>query len=131
MTERTLNAHYRDYIRCLNRQQWTELDRFVSASITYNGVQKSIEDYKLLLIDNFLKIPNLQFDIGTLIVDGERLAARLLFECNPTDDFLGLPVGGRRVSFAENVFYRFGDGRIEEVWSVIDKMAIEAQLLDV
>ncbi|TGQ20515.1 ester cyclase, partial [Mesorhizobium sp. M00.F.Ca.ET.220.01.1.1] len=34
----------------------------------------------------------------------------------------------KRVSFAENVIYDFQDGRIREVWSVIDKAAIQAQL---
>jgi predicted ester cyclase len=37
-------------------------------------------------------------------------------------------VNARRVTFAENVFYQFRDERITEVWSVIDKGAIEAQL---
>jgi predicted ester cyclase len=32
------------------------------------------------------------------------------------------------VSFSENVFYEFRDGKIREVWSVIDKAAIESQL---
>ncbi|TIR46278.1 MAG: ester cyclase, partial [Mesorhizobium sp.] len=39
-----------------------------------------------------------------------------------------LAVNGRRVTFAENVFYEIQDGRIREVWSVIDKAAIQAQL---
>jgi predicted ester cyclase len=42
--------------------------------------------------------------------------------------FLGLPVNGRRVRFAENVFYQFRSNKIEQVRSVIDKAAIEAQL---
>jgi predicted ester cyclase len=42
--------------------------------------------------------------------------------------FLGLRVDGRTVTFAENVFHEFADGRITEVWSVLDKAAIEAQL---
>jgi predicted ester cyclase len=42
--------------------------------------------------------------------------------------FLGLQVGGKTVSFSENVFYEFRDGKIREVWSVIDKAAIESQL---
>jgi predicted ester cyclase len=37
-------------------------------------------------------------------------------------------MNGRRVVFAENVFYQFRDERIAEVWSVVDKAAIEAQL---
>ncbi|MDE3175937.1 MAG: ester cyclase, partial [Pseudomonadota bacterium] len=50
------------------------------------------------------------------------------FDCAPRAVFLGLPVNGRRVLFAENVFYRFNGDRIAEVWSVVDKAAIEAQL---
>ena len=46
----------------------------------------------------------------------------------PPADFLGLAVNGRRVQFTENVFYEFDDSRIRQVWSVIDKVAIEAQL---
>ena len=51
------------------------------------------------------------------------------FNCTPRERFLNLNVGGRTVSFAENVFYEFLDERIVQVWSVIDKAAIEAQLL--
>jgi predicted ester cyclase len=42
--------------------------------------------------------------------------------------FIGLAVNGGRVCFAENVFCEFRDGKILQVWSVIDKAAIEAQL---
>jgi len=35
---------------------------------------------------------------------------------------------GSRNSFTENVFYAFREGKIANVWSVIDKSAIEAQL---
>jgi predicted ester cyclase len=37
-------------------------------------------------------------------------------------------VNGRRVSFAERVFYAFRNGKIAEVWSVIDKAAIDTQI---
>jgi len=41
-----------------------------------------------------------------------------------------LAVYGRKVVFTENVFYRFRQGKIVAVWSVVDKAAIEAQLND-
>jgi predicted ester cyclase len=41
---------------------------------------------------------------------------------------MGLAVNGERVTFCENVFYEFESGKIRQVWSVIDKAAIEAQL---
>jgi predicted ester cyclase len=53
---------------------------------------------------------------------------RLAFNCTPTGDFLGLAINGRRVSFTENVFYRFRGEKIEQVWSIIDRAAIEAQI---
>jgi predicted ester cyclase len=47
---------------------------------------------------------------------------------NPPYELFGLAVNGRRIRFAENVFYAFSDRRIVEVWSIIDKDAVAAQL---
>jgi predicted ester cyclase len=81
-----------------------------------------------MLERDFKEIPDLQFNIELLICDPPHVASRLQFDCRPNGLFLGLPVNGRRVVFTENVFYRFHDGRVAEVWSVVDKGAIEAQL---
>jgi predicted ester cyclase len=63
-----------------------------------------------------------------LVCEAPLIAARLAFDCTPRGEFLGLKVDGRRVWFAENVFYEFRDGKITAVWSVVDKAAIEAQI---
>jgi predicted ester cyclase len=81
-----------------------------------------------MLERDFEEIPDLQFNIELLICDPPHVASRLRFDCRPKGLFLDLPVNGSRVSFAENVFYQFRDERIAEVWSVVDKAAIEAQL---
>ncbi len=81
-----------------------------------------------MLERDFREIPDLRFDIALLISDPPRIAARLQFDCTPVGTFMGLAVNGRRISFCENVFYEFGNDRIRQVWSVIDKAAIEAQL---
>jgi len=119
---------YQAYIACLNRQDWPSLGRFVREDAIYNGRQIGLSGYRGMLERDFLQIPDLRFNIEFLIAEPPCIAARLAFHCTPKGTFLGLPVNGRTVSFAENVFYRFKDGRIEEVWSVIDKAAIESQL---
>jgi predicted ester cyclase len=96
--------------------------------VAYNGQRIGLSGYREMLERDFLQIPDIRFNIELLIADPPRIAARLAFDCAPTGMFLGLPVNGRKVSFAENVFYAFKDGRIGEVWSVIDKATIEAQL---
>jgi predicted ester cyclase len=119
---------YRDYIACLNGQDWPRLGRFVHEDVSHNDCRLGLSGYRAMLEKDFREIPDLHFDIRLLVVDPPHLASRLGFDCSPKGQFLGLSVNGKTVSFAENVFYAFRDGRIWQVWSVIDKAAIEAQL---
>jgi predicted ester cyclase len=128
MTEDALSQHYRDYIACLNRQDWPNLHRFVADDARHNGRPFGLAGYRAMLERDFEEIPDLQFNIELLVCDPPHVASRLRFDCRPKGLFLGLPVNGRRVNFTENVFYEFRDERIVEVWSVVDKAAIEAQL---
>jgi predicted ester cyclase len=123
-----LAAVYRDYIACLNRQDWPALGTFVRDDVHYNGRRIGLSGYREMLERDFREIPDLCFTVRLLISDPPHIASRLLFDCTPRGSFLGLPVNGKRVSFSENVFYEFREDRIAEVWSVIDKAAIEAQL---
>jgi predicted ester cyclase len=56
------------------------------------------------------------------------VGARLDFRCTPVGEFLGFPPTGRTVEFSENVFYRFREGRIAEVWSLVDREAVRRQM---
>ncbi|MEQ1950814.1 ester cyclase [Mesorhizobium sp. CN2-181] len=128
MTKGELCEVYRDYIDCLNMQDWPSLGRFVDDDAAHNGQRIGLSGYREMLERDFREIPDLCFDIRLLVSDPPYVASRLGFDCRPVGKFLGLEVNGRRVSFTENVFYEFRNGRICEVWSVIDKAAIEAQL---
>ena len=128
MIEPDISGVYRDYIACLNSQDWPKLEQFVHHEVRYNGEPIGLSGYREMLERDFFEIPDLYFNVQLLISDPPYVACRLSFECSPKGKFLGLHVNGKRVSFTENVFYRFENGKIEEVWSVIDKAAIEAQL---
>ncbi|MGV3551602.1 ester cyclase [Rhizobium sp.] len=128
MLKAELAEIYRDYIACLNAQDWPRLVRFVDADAHHNGRRVGLSGYREMLERDFDDIPDLQFRIEALVCDPPIVASRLAFDVTPKGEFLGLPVNGRRVTFTENVFYRFAEGKIVEVWSVIDKAAIERQL---
>jgi predicted ester cyclase len=119
---------YRAYITCLNAQDWAKLGQFVHDGASHNGRTFGLSGYRAMLERDFAEIPDLHFNIELLVADPPVIASRLRFDCTPKGKFLGLDVNGKRVSFTENVFYQFRDGRMEQVWSVIDKAAIEAQL---
>lgn len=123
-----LSEIYRGYIACLNKQDWSNLGKFVHEDMHYNDAYIGLSGYRQMLEGDFRAIPDLHFDITLLICEPPRVASRLQFDCRPTGMLFGMAVNGRRVQFAENVFYEFLDGRIRNVWSVIDKAAIAAQL---
>jgi predicted ester cyclase len=115
-------------IACLNAHDWPNLGKFVHDALQYNGRALTLDDYRELSKKDVREIHDLRFHIELLITEPPRVACRLRFECMPKAGFLGLHVDGRRVVFCENVFCEFRDGKIERVWSVIHKAAIEAQL---
>ncbi|ACU62071.1 ester cyclase [Chitinophaga pinensis] len=123
-----LTEIYLNYLGCLNDKDWRQLADFVSADVIHNGRRLGIDGYREMLIGNYRDIPDLRFEPELLVVQDTYVACRLSFRCTPTGEFLGLPVNGKKIRFAENVFYEFQEGKITEVWSVVDKAAIEKQL---
>ncbi len=128
MNHADLSKIYRSYIDCLNRQDWKNLAQFVDDEVHYNGQPIGLSGYRDLLENDFRQIPDLCFDIQLIVSDESHVASRLKFDCTPMGRFLGLDVDGKRVCFAENVFYEFRREKIWKVWSIIDKGAIESQL---
>lgn len=128
MTRDDILSAYRLYLACLNARDWAALPRFVARDVTRNGAQIGLAGYRAMLEGDVQAIPDLAFTAAHLACDPPLIAARLVFDCTPVGQLLGLPVNGRKVRFAENVFYEYRGGKIAHVWSVIDKAAIEAQL---
>ena len=112
MPEADLSDVYRDYIACLNQQDWSKLDQFVDDNVDYNGRKIGLAGYRTMLERDFDEIPDLHFNIELLISDLPYLASRLAFDCSPKGKFLGLDVNGRRVAFTENVFYEIREEKL-------------------
>jgi len=128
LTPAELGSHYHAYLNCLNRQAWAELGRYVDMAVEHNGRPLGLAGYQAMLEGDHAAIPDLQFVPRLLVVEPPWLAAQLDFDCHPSGELFGLAVNGRRVRFSEHVFYRFSEGRIREVRSVIDTATIAAQL---
>jgi predicted ester cyclase len=128
MVKMKLSDVYRNYIACLNQQDWSKLEQYVDNNVYYNDKQIGLSGYRKMLERDFYDIPDLHFNIQLLVSDGLYIASRLLFDCSPKGKFFDLNINGRRISFSENVFYEFQKGKIVKVWSIIDKATIESQL---
>jgi predicted ester cyclase len=123
-----LASIYQGYLACLNNQDWARLGEFVLEKAIHNGKALGLPGYRTMLERDFEEIPDLHFSAEMLVCDPPFIGCRIVFQCSPKGIFFGLPINGKRVKFSEHVFYKFHENKIIEVWSVIDKAAIEAQL---
>lgn len=128
MLTRRLEELYRGYIDCLNAQDWDRLGDYVGGDVHYNGKHVGLSGYRAMLERDYREIPDLRFNIDLLVANETHVASVLAFDCSPKGEFLGLAVNGRKIAFSENVFYEFRDGKIVNVRSLLDKLAVEAQI---
>lgn len=124
----TLEAHYRRYISYLNDRKTHDLSDFAHEELTYNGKPMTRAEYQSYIADDIATIPDLYFDVQHLITSKDHVASRIMFNCTPVKQFRGHSPNGQKISFTEHVFYRFEDGKIREVWSLLDDSAIAAQM---
>ena len=110
-----LRRHYLAYLDALNERRFDDLVDFVADDLTYNDRPMTRRDYQQARAGEAVAIPDLRFEIGLLVVEGNRVACRLDFDCTPVGPFLGFEPPGHSVRFSEHVFYRFEEDRIVEV----------------
>lgn len=123
-----LQGIYEAYIACINERSLERLGDYVAESVVHNGRTLGLAGYRDMLLGDYRDIPDLRFVIQLLVADSTMVCSRLHFDCHPAGELRGVRVDGRRIVFHENVIYRFVDGKIQEVWSVIDRGEIEANL---
>ena len=89
MTKNDLSSVYRDYIACLNKQDWPNLEKFVRKNVRYNGKSVGLAGYRQMLEGDFRSIPDLHFEIELLVTEPPHVASRLLFNCTPLGILFG------------------------------------------
>ena len=108
-----LRAIYTDYIACLNARNYDGVSRFVNKDAVHNGRQQGVTGYTQMIKESYESYPWLHFNIVMLVVDEkeESVASRLVLKGEGSAVWDGP---------RENVFYQFRDGKISEVWSMLE-----------
>lgn len=124
---------YHAYIATINAgaaAMTSHLAEFCHPMVTHNGQCLSLTRYRKLMEDAQVAIPDMIFRVVDLIVDEEKqqVAARLAFTGTPVKIWEDVKPNGKQVSFSEQVFYWFEDGKICSVVSVVDMEAYRKQM---
>jgi len=135
----SLDQTYRGYIAAINAQDWTLVQTFVNDPVIHNDVTYSPATYCGLMTGSFESCPDFTFTIAKLVThtipsvhsaapSGD-IACIIILEGTPIKEFLGIPgLPGRKIKFAEHVFYEWREGKIVNVKSLLDLDGLKRQL---
>jgi steroid delta-isomerase-like uncharacterized protein len=88
------------------------------------GVQALKQVWSVLL----RAFPDLHVAIEDVIAQGDKVVYRNTVTGTHQGEYRGLPATGRSVTYDEIFIVRFADGRIAEIWGVVDVFAQLKQL---
>jgi hypothetical protein len=72
--------------------------------------------------------PDLHITVEELIEEGDKLVERDTVTGTHQGEYMGLPPTGKSVTYDEIFIMRFVDGRIAEIWGVVDLFSQMKQL---
>jgi len=129
LSKADLEARFRRYIDNLNTRRLDEAAAFYHDPVLVSGAEMTRAEWKRACIDQVIDaIPDWHWRIDDILIDGGRVALRLTDTGTPTREILGLVSSGERMRVNEHAFYRIVDGKISEVYSVLDVHAAQLQL---
>ncbi|MBZ5525179.1 MAG: ester cyclase [Acidobacteriia bacterium] len=103
-----------------------------SSSVMHHGFSSRIRPGIPGLRDHYTSLlnafPDMQIEINDVIADGDKVVHRFKFNGTHKGDFLGVPATGKRVSAPGVHIYLFLDGKVVEVWQVLDTFKFLSQV---
>jgi predicted ester cyclase len=131
-TEENKVLFRRTYEQLLNGGDLSVADELVSAEFVNHeappGRDRGPESLRGLAAMLRTAFPDLHFEIGELVAEGDTVAGRLRMSGTHEGPLMGTPPTGRSVRQEHMHFVRFRDGKAVEHWGVRDDLGMMRQL---
>ena len=122
----------RYYDEALTPGNWAVLEQLVTSDFVDHEALYGIpatraglrQKYELLQTG----FPDLRFDVEDLLVDEDKVVARVSVSGTHSNTFMGQPPTGHHFSVTSINIFRIHNGQIVEHWGVFDQMGMLAQL---
>jgi predicted ester cyclase len=121
-------AFYRHYLATVNAHAFDRLTAFVAEGVQINDEPRGLTGYAEGLRSVVRAFPDHHWELRSLVIDGDSIAAHLTGTGTHRGDFLRRAATGRRVTIPEFAIYHLDGDRIARVWGTVDHPAVLAQL---
>jgi steroid delta-isomerase-like uncharacterized protein len=115
---------YRLIIEAISHDDPYALERFISPDVVDHnpvpGQAAGLDGFKQWMASARTSFPDLQGSVEDVIVQGERVAARMTWHGTHRGDFVGVPPTNKRIAMTAFHHVRFARGRAAEWWGTAD-----------
>ena len=119
---------YGRYLACCNERRFDDIAEYVHDELRFNGQPTSRADYVAAIASNIDAVPDFHWTIEDIAATPDLIAVRLTDTGTPEKEWLGIEPTGKSMSISEFAFYRVRDGKIAEMWFLLDQPTAKAQL---
>ena len=125
-------ALVRRTIEELEKANWTAFVELHAPDFVFHnpgnlkpGTREEVEQGARMLHAAF---PDWRHTIEDMIVEGDKVVARMTVRGTHKGDFLGVSTTGKEIAFTNICIFRIAGGKIVEAWQEIDMMGLMRQL---
>ena len=89
--------------------------------LTLAGFKQKVAGFKAAF-------PDLEEDLQDIVASGDTVATRWVVTGSLQQDFMGITASGQKIRVEGMNFYRLKDGRVTDIWTQFDGVALMQQL---
>jgi C-1 hydroxylase len=120
----------RNFLASWNQRDMEAMARNWSPSMVHyarTGTYGPAEVYSLMA--GFMEaFPDLEFQIDSMVAEGDVVATRMTARATHKQEFMGIPATGRQITCSVMGMVRIVEGKIVEHWNVMDELYLMQQL---
>lgn len=126
-----MREHYLSYLDVFHERRLEKLSRFYAEDVILHPTppQPGLKGLTAVLEPWIVAFPDLRLTLHELIYTDGLVAVRLTISgTHSGGPFMGIAPASRAISYGDQCFYRFQDGKFTEVWDLPDSLALLQQL---
>jgi steroid delta-isomerase-like uncharacterized protein len=120
------------FVDSMNRGDVDEILAYLAQDVVDHtpmpGQQPGIEGWRSKWDALSAGFPDLRIEIKQSVAEGDTVAARYTMRATNTGEFMGGPPTGKRIEVPIFDMCRVRDGKLIDLWSLMDSMSMMAQL---
>jgi len=118
----------RFYEEGVNGRDWEVVTNLLAPDFTHNGQRLGPGGQRRSLETLYAAFPDVRVTLNDTVLAGDTVVTRMTWSGIHRGAFMGIPAGGRRVSWTAISIIRLSAGKIAQAWGIEDTLGLLHQI---